>query len=799
MKRKNTLWSLVLALVMVLGVFAPLSALANVGTKPTAETKPKQGTLTVTLHKMLVTKDALKPRKVTVNTAGNGEDENLVTKLIVAKVEKDGEKDVTNYYEGTTKLDPTNATDKKFIDAYANAAPVFPGYSGLNGKPYDGNEITDKAAYFGQDTEMADVYFAWQKKVGGQWKYIDANGEVAKKTVGNAEVEITSPADKDFEKVVLGSKTTNTGVMFYTDQLPKGEYRIVEVKELSTYKVDGKVIANQKAVPVEITLPLVNNKGVVENVHVYPKNVVDKPEIDKNFAKEHGLKEVIKEGEESNKTLKVGADYANYQEKKAKASGNVGQEIPYEVKTKINAGSSYERLTWNDIMTKGLTFKKDLKIEASNGVVFEASDYELVQDNNGFRLNMKQSGLDKIAAVTRPADKNAEQKDVEITLTYHATINGSAVVDNPEKNNVTLEYSHKPGKDLEKKPVTPDNGNLTVNKTFAPENENTDGLQIVYTLWQNDQAVASITLDNKMVNPTGTKPEEMKSYQLTDKIKFTPGEKAFNGKFEGLEGTGWKISERVAGYNPVYAEKNANGQVTITNNKDNDNPPPLKPTTPEVVVGGKKFVKVDDKNTRLEGAEFVVKNEKGDQYLAKKDATKIAEQKNKVKTTKETLDQAVKAYNERPNNDNEKTLKKAVDEAQKAYNAAYAEYSNPYEWVDKINERVVKLTSNKDGQFKFEGFEYGSYNLEETKAPKDFAKLTSLVPFTVKEGSFTNVEVDFKYDAKESKTNDAQKVLNKLVTIPQTGGMGTVLFMVVGVALMGGAFIAMKKRSAEQA
>ena len=51
MKRKNTIWSLVLALVMVLGVIAPLGALAASDAK---ETK------TVTLHKLMMTKDKLK-------------------------------------------------------------------------------------------------------------------------------------------------------------------------------------------------------------------------------------------------------------------------------------------------------------------------------------------------------------------------------------------------------------------------------------------------------------------------------------------------------------------------------------------------------------------------------------------------------------------------------------------------------------------------------------------------------------------------------------------------------------------
>ena len=41
------------------------------------------------------------------------------------------------------------------------------------------------------------------------------------------------------------------------------------------------------------------------------------------------------------------------------------------------------------------------------------------------------------------------------------------------------------------------------------------------------------------------------------------------------------------------------------------------------------------------------------------------------------------------------------------------------------------------------------------------------------------------------------QIKNNDVTIPQTGGMGTVLFTVVGISLMAGAVIAMKRNREE--
>ncbi len=713
MKRTNTLWSLVLALVMVLGVFAPLGALA-------AKPAEKEVTKTVTLHKLMMTKDKLK--------AWDSK-----------KIEEAG-------YNGSQDLKALQALDGVGADV----------------------------------KEVADVYFAWQEvgkeKDGEKDQYIKGqvvDGVMTPVFEGDNLVYTTN-IDEAF-----GGKTLANGIKFDTSKL-KGSFKIQEIKEKSTYKADdGMVIAGQKAVPVEITLPLVNSDGVVENAHVYPKNTQEKPKIDKNFAKENGLTAI----EDAKGNINAGADIKNYEVAKAKAQAEVGKKIPYEVVTTIDADTSYERLIWNDIMTNGLTFNKDVKVEADNGVNLGDGDYILVQDDNGFRLQMTDAGLAKIKAVTTGADA----KDVNIKLTYSATVNGTAVVDNPEKNNVTLEYGHKKGEDLKEQPVTPADGKLKVNKKFG-EGAELDGLKLVYTLKKGDEVKASVALDNTITNTT---------IDLGNGIKFVVGE-AFNGEFQGLgeDAAGWTISERVAGYNPAYAEQNAAGEVTITNNKDNDNPKPLEPTTPEVVVGGKKFVKTTENATEvLAGAKFVVKNGDG-KYLAAKSVDTVEAEKAKLAAAQTALNDAVKAYNERQEGADETQLKANIDAAQKTYNEAFKTAGIRYEWVaDKNAAGVVNLSSNSKGQFMIEGLEYGKYKLEEIEAPKGYAKIND-VEFTVAEGNTKDVNIKYAADSAE---NDAKQVVNKKVTIPQTGGIGTMIFMVAGLALMGGAFIAMKKRSAEQA
>ncbi|MDU2025484.1 MAG: pilin N-terminal domain-containing protein, partial [Finegoldia magna] len=692
---------------------------------------------------------------------------------------------------------------------------------------YDGTQDLDALKALlteGHTAKEADnVFFAWQvkgkEKDGEKDQYIKGKlvdgvmtPDYKKTTTGEApnqtttyEIQFTTNIDEAF-----GGLTANkSGIIFDTSKL-EGEFIIQEIKEKSTYKgndTDGKgesVIVDQKAVPVEITLPLVNNDGTVLNAHVYPKNTEDRPEIDKNFAKSNTHEEVDKykniEGKETNigkstakpeeGTEKVevgpkeGANYDNYKKEKARAKVSVGDNVPYEVKTKIAKGTSYENLTWNDIMTNGLTYNKDLKIEATNGVTFAETDYELVQDDNGFRLKMHESGLKKIEAVT----KAKEQKDVEITLTYSATVNGTAEVDEPEKNNVTLEYGHKPGKNLEEKPVTPKNGNLEVVKNFE-EGAKTDGLKIAYTLKNDNGEVATVALDNTMTSGTINLGNGI-TFEITG---------AFKGTFKGLtEGTNYKISERVAGYNPEYAEKDEAGKVTITNKEDKENPTPLEPTTPEVVTGGKKFVKTSQTETeRLAGAKFVVKNAEG-KYLAVKSVDTVKTEQEKLAKAKEALDAAVKAYNERKDDTNKETLAEAIKTAQGKYNEAFKTAGTRYEWATSNPENgktIVTLASNKEGQFEIQGLAYGKYKLEEIEAPKGYAKQAD-IEFEIAKGETTDVQI--KYETKDA-ANNAKRVINKKVTIPQTGGIGTIIFTAIGLAIMASAIIAIKKRQATEA
>lgn len=754
---KKKILSLIMALVMLVGVFSPLTALAAGETDAKTETKK---TSKITLHKILQTEENLNAKK-------EGKD-------------------------------------------------VFPGTKGLNGDEYKGKEITNITGYFGDKSEpIAGVFFAVKNKEG---QYIGKDG----KALTNQDIK-----DKNFKTNVLGGETTKDGLELDVSGITqeKTEYTIEEIVELSTYKGDkGELLAGKKAVPVKITLPLVNEDGVIEEAHVYPKNTEEMPEIDKNFKSGHGLTEI----EDKNKNKDAGADYNNYEKEKATVTAELGKEVPYEVKTKVDAGSRYQTLNWKDTMSNGLTFdsKKGVTIEAKTVVKEGATgksetidltaetDYKLTADDRGFTLSLTEDGLKKVNAKTHP--ETGEGVAVEFTLEYSATVNKNAIHDIPEKNDIKLEYSNNPKKEKDPTPVTPQNGELKVTKTWDGKGNNEDA-EVVYTI-SNGTTKAAVMLNGK--------EEVGKKFDLGNGITFeVTGAYAGTFKGEALKTGDWTIRERVAGYNETIDATTTQGTAAITNKKDTDNPTPLNPTEPKVVNYGKRFVKADAiTDERLQGAEFVVKNaNNGDdngKFLALKDDAMTSDEKTALSTAKTNYDNAVKAWNDAVKAQSDKkedqvsatingkqvtgkdAAKTEIQSLYEKYEKAFKKAKNAYEWVnDKDAANVVKLVSDKQGKFEITGLEKGDYKLVETNAPQGYAKKTEEEPFYVGPGTYANHENGVTYASDNTLKDDtgaqAQRVDNKKVSIPQTGGMGTVLFTIVGISLMAGAVVAMKRNREE--
>ncbi|HEL2028863.1 TPA: isopeptide-forming domain-containing fimbrial protein, partial [Streptococcus suis] len=438
----------------------------------------------------------------------------------------------------------------------------------------------------------------------------------------------------------------------------------------------------------------------------------------------------------------------------------IGEEINYKITTKIPKGSSYKTIVWEDLMVEGLDFVQGSLTVASKEVagLEKGTHYTVTDDKRGFMMKMQETGLTAI-------EEAAKTKDVNITLTYKAVLNDSAKVDTEIPNTVKFHYGNRPRNltDEEPKPVTPkeDGGQLKIkiNKVWGGTGGNVNNKNVTFVVYEKE---------------TGKKIDEFTLTAGTTEKEFTHNDLKANKEYIVVE-------KQVDGYIPTYGA--TDGTATVTNNPS-DNPPPLTPDEPKVITHGKRFIKTEDKDAstqgieKLLGAEFVVKNQEN-KYLALKDAQTQQDQLNGYKQAEEAYRAAVKAQT------SEVETKKAER------NAAYEALNMQWQWVSNKEEAFVFISST-DGKFEVKGLKAGQYELVETKAPEGYALPSSTIPFEVKQGSWTD-------KTPQKSIEDHTQIRNKKVTIPQTGGIGTLVFTVVGLSTMVFAFIAMKKRQSEEA
>ncbi|MFI3127038.1 pilin N-terminal domain-containing protein [Streptococcus suis] len=427
----------------------------------------------------------------------------------------------------------------------------------------------------------------------------------------------------------------------------------------------------------------------------------------------------------------------------------IGEEINYKITTKIPKGSSYKTIVWEDTMLEGLDFVvSSLEVTGAN---LSLADLEITQSKRGFIAKVKADSLAKVETAAKPGE-------VTITLNYKGVLNDSAQVDTAIPNKVRFHYGNRPRtfQDENPKPVTPDpNGNkIVVNKTWG--NAVGPHPEVKFDIYEQEtgKKVGTVTL-----------PADQTSAEYSTDLKA------------GVQYI--VIEQPVSGFLPSYTV-NGNGVVTVTNNPS-DNPPPIVPDQPKVITHGKRFIKTDNVDNlggeKLLGAEFVVMNAQN-QYLALKSEQDQTDAVNKYKQAEQDYLAAVKA------NNGEVGAKKA------ARDAAYETLNMQWKWV-ATKEQAFTFISSTDGKFEVKGLKEGTYYLKETKAPEGYALPSDTIQFTVNRGSWGAGE--------EVNTTNFQQVKNKKITIPQTGGIGTVVFTVVGLSTMVFAFIAMKKRQAEEA
>lgn len=683
--------------------------------------------------------------------------------------------------------------------------------------------------------EIAGVEFTYYKVASPQKldemkanpeKY-DTKAEMDK-VVADKNSGVTAPEKNTLET----TKDENGNVKPATVDLEEGYYWFIETKRPSN-------ITKSIAVPFALAVPVLLDKDIQGNgtaekpqfkagdyflstVHVYPKNEKEDVQMAKGYVKKDGKKTKI-DSEALTKTLtqdqiqewkdKYGSEYQKYLYEKEAIDARKGSAIPYEVPTLLKKGQKYTEASWSDRMTKGLSFVKAADVEKVEGsaalklevkfpneqafTAVDAANYTLTEKDNGFDLELEADYLKTI-------NEKLQAGNVEFKLTYYAYLNGESVVDKKENNNITF----TPGKPNPGGKITPTDGSIKVNKTWSDKKENRD-TKVTYLLEKDGKTVAEVVLDGsgKILEENYITPAEGKQ-----QIKFTlDGNDKYSGKFTNLENAEYTVHEFVNGYEAKFTP----GQNSMAI-KNEFNPTVITPRPPKVTTYNFKFVKTDGGKNRLAGAEFYVTRageNNTTEYLAFD--SKINEQNKTAYETAETkYNEAVAALNKalekgQISADNKATInnqeytsqtdaENAIKGLADTRDKAYAKMKVMWTWVtDKAQGH--KFVSNKDGQIVVDGLAYGNYELLEEKAPEGFAKLTAPIKFTVGTvGKDTQTAYNINYELnKTDKT--ALEVKNKKVTIPQTGGIGTIIFTAIGLAIMASAVIAIKKRQATEA
>ncbi|HEP1376044.1 TPA: pilin N-terminal domain-containing protein [Streptococcus pyogenes] len=636
-------------------------------------------------------------------------------------------------------------------------------YTGENSKIYNGEKINDISQYFGAKSgaeELDGVSFTYWK-VGKKEDY----EKLVKDPQSYNTVAKVKGLLKDVTEKRTGATAGQAGVK--VEHLEDGYYWFVE--NTGSLIANGETLSSGAAVPFGLELPVYKADGsIIKELHVYPKNTTTKPKIDKNFS-----------NEEKDAKLAGGANYDHYQKDKGHVSRTIGSEVTYHIKTEIPAGAQYQALRWEDTMTKGLTYKVgslELQITAKSSKGSDnpnlnfkyLEDYSLTENQSGFALLFTPEGLEKVKAVVQATknDKGQITHDgypMTIELNYKAIVNSDAVVDQFDQNTVVFDYGNNPKvyKDPRDKSTKPKDKSITVNKTWATQPA-PSGVEVTYYLYQkgttaNEDRVVDSVILTKDYNHTFTNLDDSKDYY---------------------------VKESAIGYIPEYTSAQ-DGEISIKNTKDDQNPDPLKPTSPTVVTHGKKFVKTSqEEQERLQGAAFVVMNTESKYLALKSDGEKSTDITAYQEAEKTYQDAVKKATADKPNF-------QAIEKAKKARDDAFKKARTAYEWVSD-KQKAVKFTSNSKGQFEVTGLAAGTYYLEEVAAPTGFAKLQEKVEFTLgfnsynghKDQSGQSLEGHTQYEKGTPDFGYGQRVINKKITIPQTGGIGTVIFTVVGLAIM---------------
>lgn len=167
---------------------------------------------------------------------------------------------------------------------------------------------------------------------------------------------------------------------------------------------------------------------------------------------------------------------------------------------------------------------------------------------------------------------------------------------------------------------------------------------------------------------------------------------------------------------------------------------------PEVHTGGKNILKTDAESAPLAGATF-----------------KLA----RAATEEEILDTSV--------------VKDILQVNGEDLTVVYVDF---HATKDMSEEKVSEVTTDQEGKAAFYGLAYGEYYIVETKAPAGYNLLTQPIQITINESSHVTAE-DKWLNSENQYADNTLQIVNTKFVLPETGGMGTALFTITGLGIIG--------------
>ncbi len=248
--------------------------------------------------------------------------------------------------------------------------------------------------------------------------------------------------------------------------------------------------------------------------------------------------------------------------------------------------------------------------------------------------------------------------------------------------------------------------------------------------------------------------------------------------------------------NPNYVKLQYSNNPNKVVSGDPDNPD--KPAVPEgetpeeevrTYVTGLKLIKVDPEGTRLTGAEFTITGNKLNKVLVRKDVYTQDENgtywrlTDGTYTTQDPLDEGVE---------------------QSKYESVTVKYAKESVTEVKETQENVEATAvvGDDGVLRFDGLSAGDYEITELRSPAGYNLLEKPFKITIDWTAPENVSCPCAWTVSDMEAGDGYasslesgaqivdgciqiQVENKSGTqLPETGGMGTTLFYIVGGLLM---------------